>query len=311
MTQITENPQPVKSGTVLDQRRKSESRGFFTSAFLRFAADKISMIALVIFIIIALSAIFAEPISKNIIGYSYEEQNLTELLLPPFSGKHILGTDDLGRDNLVRLLYGGQVSLTVGLLVALISGIIGTFLGIVAGFFGSWLDDLVNAAYQIISNVPFLFLLIILSIYFKPTVLTLALAFGLLNWPGNTRQIRGQVLSLRARDYVDAARVMGASNARIMWVHLIPNIVSTVLVIAGFDVVGAILGESGLSFLGYGISIPVPSWGNMLSDSQSHFTDAPWLVYFPGIMIFITVLCVYLIADGLRDAFDPRLKAKA
>ena len=308
MSQLTQTTETLPPSPLLGARRKSQSRGFFATAFLRFLSDKISIIAMVVFVIIALSAIFAPFISKNIIGYSYEDQNLAELLLPPFSGKHILGTDDLGRDNLVRLLYGGQVSLTVGLLVALISGIIGTFLGIVAGYFGGWLDDLVNGAYQIVANVPFLFLLIILSIYFKPTVFTLALAFGLLNWPGNTRQIRGQVLSLRSRDYVDAARVMGASNSRIMWVHLIPNVVSTVLVIAGFDVVGAILGESGLSYLGYGISVPVPSWGNMLSDSQSHFTDAPWLVYFPGIMIFVTVLCVYLIADGLRDAFDPRLK---
>lgn len=308
MSQLTQTTETLAPSPLLDGRRKSQSRGFFASAFLRFLEDKVSIVAMVVFVIIALSAIFAPFISKNIIGYSYEDQNLAELLLPPFSGKHILGTDDLGRDNLVRLLYGGQVSLTVGLLVAVISGIIGTFLGIVAGYFGGWIDDLVNGAYQIVSNVPFLFLLIILSIYFKPTVITLALAFGLLNWPGNTRQIRGQVLSLRARDYVDAARVMGAGNSRIMWIHLIPNVVSTVLVIAGFDVVGAILGESGLSYLGYGISVPVPSWGNMLSDSQSHFTDAPWLVYFPGIMIFVTVLCVYLIADGLRDAFDPRLK---
>ncbi len=291
-------------------RRKSQSRGFFATGFTRFLKDKISITAMVIFVLIALSAIFAPFISKTLIGYSYEELDLTNLLAPPGTPGHILGTDDLGRDNLVRLLYGGQVSLTVGFLVALISGIIGTFLGVIAGYYGKWIDDVVNGAYQIVANVPFLFLLIILSVFFKPNVITLALAFALLGWPGTTRQIRGSVLSLRSRDYVDAARVMGGSDARIMWVHLIPNLVSTVLVIAGFDVVGAILGESSLSFLGYGISVPIPSWGNMLSDSQSHFQDAPWLVYFPGIMIFITVLCVYLVADGLRDAFDPRLKNK-
>jgi peptide/nickel transport system permease protein len=304
---MSELTQTAKVAPVI-ARRKSQSRGFFATAFLRFLQDKVSMVALVIFILIALSAIFAPFVSKNIIGFNYEELDLTQLLAPPGTGKHILGTDDLGRDNLVRLLYGGQVSLAVGFLVALISGVIGTLLGVLAGYFGGWVDDVVNAAYQIVANVPFLFLLIILSIFFKPNVLTLALAFGLLTWPGTTRQIRGQVLSLRKRDYVDAAKVMGGSDRRIMWVHLIPNLVSTVLVIAGFDVVGAILGESGLSFLGFGISVPIPSWGNMLSDSQSHFTDAPWLVYFPGLMIFITVLCIYLVADGLRDAFDPRLK---
>jgi peptide/nickel transport system permease protein len=305
MSQLT---QTTTTAAVVSRPRRKSAQGFFSSAFSRFLRDKVSMISLVVFILIALSAIFADYIAKNIIGFTYEELDLVNQVMPPGTGKHILGTDELGRDNLVRLLYGGRVSLTVGFLVAVISGIIGTFLGLIAGFFGGWIDDVVNAAYQIVSNVPFLFLLIILSIFFKPDVFSLALAFGLLNWPGNTRQIRGQVLSLRSRDYVDAARVMGASNSRIMRVHLIPNIVSVVLVIAGFDVVGAILGESGLSFLGYGISVPIPSWGNMLSDSQSHFTDAPWLVYFPGIMIFLTTLCIYLIADGLRDAFDPRLK---
>ena len=306
MTEITHSQ--VGGGTAAVPIRRGKSKGFFASAFGRFAKDKVSMLALFVFSLIVLSAIFASFISENILHYSYEELDLANALAAPGVGGHVLGTDELGRDNLVRLLYGGQVSLLVGFLVALISGIIGTFLGIIAGFFGGWIDDVVNAAYQIVANVPFLFLLIILSIFFKPNLFTLALTFGLLSWPGNTRQIRGAVLSLRSRDYVDAARVMGASNSLIMWSHLVPNLVSTVLVVAGFDVVGAMLGEAGLSFLGYGISVPVPSWGNMLSDSQSHYTDAPWLIYFPGLMIFITVLCVFLIADGLRDAFDPRLK---
>lgn len=306
MTEITHSQ--VASGTATAPIRRSKSKGFFASAFGRFAKDKISMLALFIFSLIVLSAIFASFISENILHYSYEELDLANALAAPGVGGHVLGTDELGRDNLVRLLYGGQVSLLVGFLVALISGVIGTFLGIIAGFFGGWIDDVVNAAYQIVANVPFLFLLIILSIFFKPNLFTLALTFGLLSWPGNTRQIRGAVLSLRSRDYVDASRVMGASSSRIMWSHLVPNLVSTVLVVAGFDVVGAMLGEAGLSFLGYGISVPVPSWGNMLSDAQSHYTDAPWLIYFPGLMIFVTVLCVFLIADGLRDAFDPRLK---
>jgi peptide/nickel transport system permease protein len=308
MTEITRNG--VVRPYDETRRKKKAARGFFTSAFLRFARDKISMIALFVFSLIALSAIFAPIISKNFLGYSYEELDLSNVLAPPGTPGHILGTDELGRDNLVRLLYGGQVSLLVGFQVAIISGVIGTFLGIVSGYFGGWVDDVVNATYQIVANVPFLFLLIILSIFFKPDVFTLALIFGLLSWPGNTRQIRGAVLSLRSRDYVDAARVMGASSRLIMWRHLIPNLVSTVLVVAGFDIVGAMLGEAGLSFLGFGISVPIPSWGNMLSDAQSHYTDAPWLIYFPGLMIFITVLCVFLIADGLRDAFDPRLKDK-
>ncbi len=310
MSQVSERTAPPVGPTPLsDKRRKSLSKGFFASAFERFLRDRVSLISMIIFVIIALLAICA-PLLEKVIGFTRDEQDLLNSYAPPGTAGHILGADELGRDILIRLLWGGQVSLSVGFLVALISGIIGTLLGLLAGYFGGWVDDVVNAAYQIVANVPTLFLLIILGLYFKPDVLSLSITFGLLSWAGNARQIRGATLSLRSRDYIDAALVMGANNSRIMGIHLLPNLVSTILVVAAFDVVGAMLGEAGLSYLGYGISVPIPSWGNMIADGNGHLTDAPWLAIFPGVMIFITVLCIFLLADGLRDAFDPRLKEK-
>lgn len=156
---------------------------------------------------------------------------------------------------------------------------------------------MVNALVQLVVNIPSLFILIILSVIFTPNVVGLALIFGLFYWPSTTRQVRGTVLSLRNRDYVDAARVLGASDARILVRHILPNVISVVTVVPGFDVAGAILGESALSFLGFGL-VPLSSWGNMLSGSQDTFRSAPWLVYPPGLMILLTVLSVFLITDS-------------
>jgi peptide/nickel transport system permease protein len=226
-------------------------------------------------------------------------------LQPPGPG-YPLGTDDLGRDVLTRLLFAGRVSLLVGFGVALVSVAIGAPLGLLAAYYGGRLDDVVNAAVQMVLNVPVLFVLIVLSIFFTPSVWQLALIFGFFFWPSTARQVRGVVLSVRRRDYVEAARVLGAGSGRIMLRHILPNILSVILVVAGIDMAAAILTESGLSFLGFGVAVPLSSWGNMLSLSQEQFRSAPWLVYPPGGMIFITVLSVYLLSDGLRDALDPR-----
>jgi peptide/nickel transport system permease protein len=227
-------------------------------------------------------------------------------LEPPGPG-YILGTDDLGRDALARLLHAGRVSLAIGFMVALISVLIGAPAGLLAGYYGGRVDDVINAFVQFVFNVPSLFVLIILSVVLRPDVTVLALIFGFFFWPGTARQVRGVVLSVRALDYIAAAEALGASDLRVIARHVLPNVVNIVLVVAGFDVAGAILGESALSFLGFGVQVPMASWGNMLSGSQDFLRRAPWLVYPPGIMIFLTVLSVVLLADGLRDAFDPRV----
>jgi peptide/nickel transport system permease protein len=188
-----------------------------------------------------------------------------------------------------------------------VSIVVGTFAGLVAGYFGGWIDDVVNAFVQFVFNIPGLFVLIILSVLLRPDVLLLSLIFAFFFWPGTARQVRGVVLSVRSLDYITSTRGLGGSNVRIMARHILPNVANIVMVVAGLDVAAAILGESALSFLGFGVQVPLASWGNMLSGSQEMFRNAPWLVYPPGVMIFITVLCVVLVADGLRDAFDPRV----
>jgi peptide/nickel transport system permease protein len=301
----------AKSGAAVGFRPRRPSRGFLASALRRFVADRLSVAALIVFVLIVVVTLLAPWIAANLLHTSPDEFMRTPdgriaTLQPPGPG-YPLGTDELGRDNLTRLLYAGQVSLTIGFLVAFVSIVVGTSLGLVGGFYGGRVDDLVNALVQFVINIPSLFVLIILSVLFTPSVLSLAIIFGLFFWPGTTRQVRGEVLSIRGRDYVDAARILGASDTRILLRHVLPNVVSIVMVVAGIDVAAAILGESALSFLGFGVPVPLASWGNMLSGSQDTFRSAPWLVYPPGLMIFATVLCVFLLADGLRDALDPRL----
>lgn len=295
-----------------DAQLRRPSRSFLSSSLRRFVSDRLSLIALVLFVVILVITLTAPLIAAFVLGTTPDEflrtpQGRIATLQPP-GPNYVLGTDELGRDNLTRLLYAGRVSLTIGFLVAFVALVIGAPLGLVAGFYGGRMDDLVNALVQLVINIPSLFILIILSVMFTPGVLGLALIFGLFFWPATTRQVRGVVLSLRNRDYVDAARVLGASDTRILIRHILPNVISIVTVVAGFDVAAAILGESALSFLGFGVPVPLSSWGNMLSGSQDTFRSAPWLVYPPGLMILLTVLSVFLIADGLRDAFDPRVR---
>lgn len=270
------------------------------------------MAALIVLLLVAALAAAAPLISSQVLHtdpdrFMRTPEGRIAALQPPGPG-YPLGTDDLGRDVLTRLLYAGRVSLLVGFGVALVALAVGAPVGILAAYFGGWVDDLVNAVVQVVLNIPVLFLLIVLSIFFTPGVVQLAALFGFFYWPGTARQVRSVVLSVRQRDYVDAARVLGAGNARIMLRHILPNVVSVLLVVAGIDMATAILAESGLSFLGFGVSVPQSSWGNMLSGSQEQFRTAPWLVYPPGIMIFVTVLSVFLVSDGLRDAFDPRTR---
>jgi peptide/nickel transport system permease protein len=272
--------------------------------------DPVTMIAAAVLALIVVITLLAPFIAGTVLQRTPEEimrrpDGRIAILQPP-GPEYPLGTDDLGRDVLTRLLYAGRVSLSIGFLVALVSILVGTTAGIMAGFFGGWVDDLVNALVQFVFNIPSLFLLILLSVIFRPDVIFLALLFGFFFWAGTARQVRGVVLGVRNLDYMTAAESIGASPVRLMARHVFPNITNIVLVVAGFDVAAAILGESALSFLGFGVQVPLSSWGNMLSGSQEMLRRAPWLVYPPGAMIFITVLCVVLLADGLRDALDPR-----
>src|SRR5438067_8843563 len=264
------------------------------------------MIALALFLVICLLALAAPRIAEGVLGTDPARQRLPDRFAAP-GARYLLGADEYGRDQLTRLLYGARVSISLGFIVAAISVSLGTSVGLLAGYFGGWIDDLVNALIQIQRGIPFLYLLIMFAMIVPPTLLSLSILFGLWGWSGVSRVVRGQTMAGRQRDYVDAARALGAGNLRIMYRHILPNTGSIVLTIVGFDVAGAILGEAAISFLGFGIQPPTASWGNMLTNALEYVSRAWWLVAGPGAAISLTVLCVFLVADGLRDALDPRL----
>ena len=278
-----------------------------TLALRRLRRDKLTMGAIFVLALLALSSIFA-PVITDALGVSFTRVNTNQTFLPALSPGNILGTDDLGRDHLARLLYAGQVSLGIGFLAAILSLSIGVTLGITTGFYGGVIDDITNWVIATLTSIPSLFLLLIVAAVLSPTATTLILVLGLLGWTGTTRLVRGETLSLREREYVISARAIGASPLRIMFVHILPNLFSVIVVTLAIDIGSLILAEAGLSFLGLGVKPPTPSWGNMLTNAQTFFTKGPILVIMPGLMIFTTVLCLYIIGDGIRDAFDPTAK---
>ncbi|RME72095.1 MAG: ABC transporter permease [Chloroflexi bacterium] len=224
---------------------------------------------------------------------------------------HWFGTDDAGRDVLTRGLYGGRISLRIGGMVAAVTMTLGVTLGLISGYYAAtWVDDIINAIILTLSSIPLLFLLIILAgtfpIFRTPEGLSFML--GIFGWMGVARLLRGQIFSIREREYIIASRAIGASIWRIMFRHIMPNVSSIIIVVAIFDIASAIIAEAGLSFLGVGIGPPLPSWGNMMTGSLGSFTKAPWLVLTPGLFIFLTTLSIYLVGDGLRDALDPWIK---
>jgi len=296
------------------QEERGVGESLTTLALRRLRHDKLTLVALTIVIILTLLSISA-PLFERVLNVSYSRTNVTSAFLPIGSPGHILGTDDLGRDHLARLLYAGQVSLGIGFTAALLSLGIGLSLGIVTGYYGSIVDDIVTWVITTINSVPYLFILLIVSAVilqnpnFSGSVLggplALVLILGLLGWTGTTRLVRGQTLSIREQEYIISARAIGASPLRIMFVHILPNLFSIVVVSLAIDIGVLILVESALSFLGFGVKPPTPSWGNMLTNAQTFFTKGVHLVVLPGLLIVTTVLCLYVIGDGVRDAFDP------
>jgi len=245
--------------------------------------------------------------------YSSVNSNVLERLQPP-SWKHPMGTDALGRDLLTRILYGGRISLAVGLMVVAITIVVGVTAGAVAGYSGGWLDNLLMRITDAALTLPSLLVLILLSailrqvelpIFERNSVVTIAVVIGMLSWMTFARLVRAAFLTLREMDYVTASRSLGASHLRIIVNHILPNAIGPIIVESTLQLGYAIIEESGLSFLGFGIQQPTPSWGNLLSNAQENFVRYPWLAIFPGLMIFLAIISVNYIGDGLRDAFDP------
>jgi len=283
-------------------------------ALRRLRRDYLTLAAITTLIILGVFAIFAPIISEQILNADYRLTDTNARFLPIGAPGHLLGTDDLGRDHLSRLLYGGQVSLSVAVASAFLSLIIGLSLGLVAGFYQGgplhYIDDALMWFISTLNSIPSLYLLVLIAAVLKPTVFTLILVLSIFSWTFTMRLVRGQTLVLRESEYVLAARAMGAGAGRIMYAHILPNIVSLLTVDQASNIGALILTESALSFLNLGVREPTPSWGNMLSSAQSFFRQGPHLVIFPGLLIVITVLCLYLIGDGLRDAFDPQSAKK-
>lgn len=292
------------ASTSREARLEQCSDGYWASAGQRLRRDTLAFRAGIAFLVLCLLCL-AAPIVSELTGYGPTEMDLTRPNAGP-SLHHPFGGDEYGRDYLVRTLWAGRVSLAMGFAVSIVAMTIGVAVGLVAGYFGSWVDDLSNAIINALIALPGFFVLVLAATLVPPSLLSLALIIGGLGWMNVARQVRGAVLSARERDYVLAARVLGASNLRIMVRHILPNVTSIIAVVAGFEVAAGIMAESGISFIGLGIQPPEASWGNMLTNSLRYVYTSPWLVVFPGAFIFTAVLCIYLLADGIRDALDPR-----
>jgi peptide/nickel transport system permease protein len=271
----------------------------FWPKFLRQHLAVAGLAMVLLLIGLSLAAPLLSPSAPN-------AQDLSLRLQAPGTA-HWLGTDEYGRDVLARMLYGGRVSLTVGLVAVAIATLIGILLGAIAGYFGGWVDQVIMRFVDIVLCIPTLFLILIMIVFVGPSLFNIMVIIGLTSWPDLARLVRAEFLTLKQRDYVLAARAMGVPNFVIIFRHILPNAMAPVFVSATFGVAGAILLESGLSFLGLGVQPPSASWGNILSAGKDYITQAWWLTLMPGLAIFLTVLAYNLLGDGLRDLLDPRL----
>ena len=269
-------------------------------AWQQFRRHKLAMVAIVVVGVMALACLAAPLIAP----YEFDAIDLDGIRAAP-SLEHPMGTDDLGRDLFTRVLYGGRISILIGILAAIFGTAAGTLVGAVGGYFGGRIDNVLMRVTDVAYSIPVLPLLIILSSYTQASTWTMALIIGLLSWMATARVVRGEVLAIRQMLYVDAARGLGAGNVRILWRHVLPNTLGPIVVSATLAVGYAIIVESSLSFLGLGVQPPTPTWGNLLMDAQSTMATKPWLTIFPGTAILLVVLSVNFIGDGLQDALDP------
>ncbi|WP_396954573.1 nickel transporter permease [Neobacillus sp.] len=268
-----------------------------------FYTNKLAVIGLgivIFFIIIAIIAPWVAP-------YSYKDVVLVDRMQAP-SSKHWFGTDDFGRDIFSRVLYGARISLWVGFFSVLGSVVIGTFLGIVAGYYGRWVDTIISRFFDIMLAFPSILLAIAVVSVLGPSLQNALIAIAVINIPNFGRLIRSKVLSVKQEEYIMAARAVGMKDARILLRHILPNSVSPVIVQATLAIATAIIEAAALGFLGLGAQPPMPEWGKMLADSRNYITQAPWTLFFPGMAIMLTVLGFNLMGDGLRDVLDPKMK---
>lgn len=272
----------------------------------RFARNKLAVTGLVILVILYAVALLAPLIASE---PQDAPVNLPARFQPPLSPGHPLGTDNLGRDLLSRMIWGSRVSLSVGFVAMGVAVLVGTLVGAVAGYYGgTWIDIILMRIAEAIDVIPVFFLLVTVVAVLKPSVYNIMIVIGITSWPGLAYIVRGQFLSLRQRDFTEASRAMGATDRRLIFRHILPNAMAPIIVSATLRIGSAILSEAGLSFLGLGAPPPAISWGQILSVSRTYLKQAPWLSFWPGLAIFVTVLAFNFVGDGVRDALDPKLK---
>jgi peptide/nickel transport system permease protein len=297
---IMERPLFANSEESATIRKKQDT------AWTRFCKHKLALGGGVCVLLLIGSVLSAPWISPRDPLYADVQYRFTA----PFNHGFLLGTDEIGRDMLSRLLHAGRISLAVGFTAMLVSIVVGTTIGALAGYYRSWLDFLLMRFTDVMLAFPSIFLILALSAFLAASVTSIILIIGLTAWMEVARIVRGQILSLREQDFILASRAVGVPDSRIILHHLLPNCLAPILVAATLHVAQAVLLESYISYLGYGIQPPRASWGNMLNNAQSYFTTAPWVAILPGLMITLTVTSFNFMGDGLRDALDPRLRGE-
>lgn len=283
------------------------AQSYWSESWERLRRNRVGMMALVFILLVCLLAASADLLSNYVTHWTYREQDLEGAFALP-SSHHWLGSDELGRDTLTRLLYGARISLSVGFLTVALALTVGAVVGLVAGYYGGILDGVLMRLVDMLLSIPSIFFFILMAILVRPNAVTLSCIIASVGWGSLCRLVRSEVLSLRSRDYIVATRSLGADDIRLIARHLVPNVAPVMIVAASLLVGQVILAEAALSFLGLGIQAPEASWGNMLSNAQTYFVRSPLQVILPGLAIFLTVLAVNVFGNALRDAFDPRLK---
>jgi len=281
-----------------------KNKGFWGEVWYRYKKNRMAMAGLIILGFLILVAIFADQIAP----FGFDEQNSATTFLPP-SGKFLFGTDNFGRDILSRIIYGARISLKVGLISVGVSSLVGGLLGAIAAYYGGRLDNLIMRFLDVLMAIPGMILAIAIAASLGPGISNMMIAIGLANTPGFARIVRAAVLAIKDQEYIEAARLIGDSDLKIMFKHILPNAMAPMIVQATLNVGRSVISAATLSFLGLGVQPPNPEWGSMLSAARAYLRDYWWMTTFPGLAIMTTVFSLNLVGDGLRDSLDPRLKS--
>ena len=282
----------------------SASRSLWSDAWLALRRNRAAMTAFVLLVGVALMVLFAPWLSPHSFDFTDWDQIS---VAPSLSAGHPFGTDALGRDLFVRTLYGGRISLLIGVVATLVSLVIGISYGAIAGYLGGRIDQVMMRIVDILYALPFMFLVILLMVFFGRNILLIFVAIGAINWLDMARIVRGQTMSLKEREFVEAARAGGVPTPRIIRRHIVPNLLGVVVIYVTLTIPQVILVESFLSFLGLGVQEPMTSWGVLVNEGAQEMQNAPWMLIFPSLFLALTLFCFNFIGDGLRDALDPRL----